>query len=253
MIDQHFTAAGRQQPPPPPGLLIVFEGGEGAGKTTQLNLLADRLQAALPDREVVTTAEPAGTPLGRRIRELLLAPDGTPIDPVSELMLFLAARADHIQTVIRPALDRGAIVLCDRFVDSTVVYQGHARGMGANRVREVSDWVTGRTIPDLVVVLDIDPEVGLARVAGRGTPDRMEQADRQFHKRVRVGFLACVASARDHERDQMIAPYQAGKMIRTTTGPRYVLLAADAPTDTIADAVWDHTAHILHLPTGATR
>jgi dTMP kinase len=171
------------------GYFIAFEGGEGAGKSTQEALLA----AALGERghEVVRTREPGGTPAGEQIRHVLLSPEFTGLDPRAEALLFAASRGEHVAHVIRPALERGAIVICDRYIDSSVAYQGYGRDLGPERVRDLSLWATGYLLPDLTVVLDVDPQVGLARFAQR---DRLEAEPLEYHRAVRAGFLALAAA-----------------------------------------------------------
>lgn len=171
---------------------IVFEGGEGAGKSTQSRALADYLEAR--GHRVVRTREPGGTPAAESIRSVLLDPANQGLDDRAEALLFAAARGDHAARVIRPALERGETVVCDRFLDSSVAYQGVARGLGAERVAELSLWATGGLVPDLTIVLDVDPALGLARVVG---PDRLEAEPLEWHARVRQGFLDIAAAAPD--------------------------------------------------------
>jgi dTMP kinase len=166
-----------------PGRLIAFEGVEGAGKSTQLELLRRVLEGR--GREVVVTREPGGTPAGERVRALLLDP-AVELQPRTEALLFAAARAELVERVIRPALERGAVVLCDRYLDSSLAYQGGARGLGRGPVEEVNRFATGGLLPDLVVLLDLDPAEGLRR--GHGAPDRIEAQDLGFHHRVREAF-----------------------------------------------------------------
>jgi dTMP kinase len=168
------------------GLFVVFEGGEGAGKSTQIRLLRGAIERA--GHDVVVTREPGGTPLGERLRELLLAPDGI-VGDRTEALLYAAARAQHVDEVIRPALEKGAVVLSDRYIDSSVVYQGIARELGDAQVAELNRWATGGLEPDLVVLLDIDPRIGLARATDGRTPDRLESEGSAFHRSVRDGFL----------------------------------------------------------------
>ncbi len=171
---------------------IVFEGGEGAGKSTQSAALSDYLQAR--GHEVLCTREPGGTPAAESIRAVLLDPANAGLDDRAEALLFAAARGDHAARVIRPALERGEIVISDRYLDSSVAYQGVARGLGAERVAELSLWATGGLVPDLTIVLDVDPALGLARVVG---PDRLESEPLEWHARVRQGFLDIAAAAPD--------------------------------------------------------
>lgn len=175
----------------PRPLFLTFEGPEGAGKSTQLARLAHRLNADGVPHTV--TREPGGTPLGSRVRDVLLDPDLS-IDPLPEFLLYSASRAQLVRHVIRPALARGEAVLCDRYLDSSVAYQGSGRGLDAGLLRGVTQAATGGLMPDLTVLLDLDPAVGLERAAARGRADRLEQADLAFHERVRGGFLALAAA-----------------------------------------------------------
>jgi len=166
------------------GYFIVFEGGEGAGKSTQERLLAEALTGR--GVTVVRTREPGGTPAGEEIRRVVLSPEFAGLDPRAEALLFAAARGEHVARVIRPALERGDIVICDRYLDSSVAYQGFARGLGPVRVRDLSLWATGDLLPDLTVVLDIDPAEGLGRFDQR---DRLEAEPLEYHQQVRSAFL----------------------------------------------------------------
>ena len=171
---------------------IVFEGGEGAGKSTQSRALADYLEAR--GHRVRRTREPGGTPAAEAIRAVLLDTANTGLDDRAEALLFAAARGDHAARVIRPALGAGEIVISDRYLDSSVAYQGVARDLGAERVADLSLWATGGLVPDLTIVLDVDPAVGLARVVG---PDRLESEPVEWHRRVRQAFLEIAAAAPD--------------------------------------------------------
>src|ERR687891_1609678 len=151
-----------------PGRLIAFEGVEGAGKSTQLELLRRALEGR--SREVVVTREPGGTQAGERVRALLLDPE-VELHPRAEALLFAAARAELVENVIRPALERGAVVLCDRYLDSSLAYQGGARGLGRGPVEQVNRFATGGLLPALVGLLDLDPAHGLGR--NRGGQDRI--------------------------------------------------------------------------------
>ncbi len=205
-----------------PGRFVVFEGGEGAGKSTQVALLRDALVAQ--GREVVVTREPGGTAAAEAIRALVLDPAHAGLDPRAEALLFAAARAEHAATLIRPALERGAIVICDRYIDSSVAYQGLGRDLGAAKIRELSAWATENLFPDLTVVLDIDPVVGLAR-AGQvnAAPDRMESEDLSFHQMVRQAFLA--AASADSQ--------------------RYAVIDAAADTESIHAQILDRIAAVV--------
>lgn len=170
------------------GLFITLEGPEGAGKSTNRDYIAARLREA--GKDVQLTREPGGTPLAERIRELLLAPSGEPMAVDTELLLMFAARAQHIEQVIRPALARGAVVLCDRFTDATYAYQGGGRGVPMARIAQLEAFVQGGLRPDLTLVFDLPVEVGLARAAARGRLDRFEQEARSFFEAVRQAYLA---------------------------------------------------------------
>lgn len=168
------------------GLFITLEGPEGAGKTTQLARLEARLRGT--GRRVTVTREPGGTPLGLRVREVVLDP-ALDMEPLSEFLLYSASRAQLVHDVLRPALERGDVVLCDRYFDSSLAYQGAGRGLPLPLLRGLTREVTGGLTPDLTLLLDLDPAVGLQRAALRGQPDRLEKADLAFHQRVREGFL----------------------------------------------------------------
>lgn len=174
------------------GLFVTLEGPEGAGKTTNREYLAERLRER--GVEVQLTREPGGTPLAERIRDLLLAPSDEPMAVDTELLLMFAARAQHIAQVIRPALARGAVVLCDRFTDATYAYQGGGRGLPESRIAELERFVQGDLRPDLTLVFDLPVEVGLARAAARGRLDRFEQEGREFFEAVRQTYLRRAAA-----------------------------------------------------------
>ncbi|HEX2701383.1 MAG TPA: dTMP kinase [Acidimicrobiales bacterium] len=164
-------------------LLIAFEGGEACGKSTQAALLADRLGAVL-------TREPGGTPVGERVRSLLLDPASGAIDPRAEALLLAAARAQHVADVVAPALATGSTVVSDRYSHSSLAYQGFGRGLPLDEVRSLSDWATAGLWPDAVVLLSLEAEEAEAR---RGTPDRFESESRAFHRRVEAGFRSLAA------------------------------------------------------------
>jgi dTMP kinase len=171
------------------GKFIVFEGVEGAGKTTQIQQTAAWLQGFYGgDKSIVITREPGGTNLGRQIRQILLDDLDGGIDRRAELLLYGADRAQHVASIIRPHLERGDIVLCDRFTDSTIAYQGYGRRFDRTEIDRVNQLATGGLQSDLTFWLDLDVTVGLDRVALRGQLDRMERATLDFHQRVRQGY-----------------------------------------------------------------
>lgn len=165
---------------------MTVEGPDGAGKTTQLSLLADYLRTQ--GAEVVMTREPGGTPAGEAIRTILLSPEMT-LGERSELLLYLAARAEHVRMVVRPALSRGAIVLCDRFYDSTLVYQSMVRGLPLETVLQINDFATDGLEPDVTFLFDAEPALLAERIGRRGVQDRMELEGLAFQQKVRQGFL----------------------------------------------------------------
>ena len=169
------------------GLFITLEGPEGAGKSTNREYLAARLREHGID--VLMTREPGGTPLAERIRELLLAPSDETMAADTELLLMFAARAQHLAQVIRPALARGTVVLCDRFTDATYAYQGGGRGLSVERIATLETFVQGTLRPDLTLVFDLPIEIGLARAAARGRLDRFEQEGHAFFEAVRQAYL----------------------------------------------------------------
>jgi dTMP kinase len=199
------------------GRFITFEGGEGTGKSTQIRLLAERLQAAGLD--TVVTREPGGSAGAEIIRHLVLSGVGKALGADSEALLFAAARDDHVQGVIAPALRRGAWVLCDRFVDSTRVYQGKLSDADLSMIKAMERVTIGDLQPDLTIVLDIPAEVGLARAAarrGKAAADRFESEDITFHRRLRDAF----------------------RQITVDDPLRCVLVAADAEIGVVAERVW---------------
>jgi len=170
-------------------LFIALEGGDGSGKTTQARLLHEWLVSR--GREVVLTREPGGTSLGRTLRREVL--HGEDLDPRTEALLYAADRAHHVHTLVRPALVRGAVVVTDRYIDSSVAYQGAARGLGREEIRDLSSWATDGLLPTLTVVLDVDAATAATRRSG--TPDRLEREPDAFHEEVRATFLALAAAA----------------------------------------------------------
>jgi len=171
-----------------PGLFVCFEGGDGAGKSTQVRLLTEALERR--GRRVVVTRQPGGTPLGQQIRDLVL--HGDHMAARAEALLFAADKAHHVEALIRPALAEGAVVVTDRYVDSSITYQGAGRDLGADEIRDLQHWAVGGVLPDLTIVLDVDPEVGRAR---RGeVHDRLESEADAFHAAVRQGYLDLAAA-----------------------------------------------------------
>ncbi|MDG4778718.1 dTMP kinase [Micromonospora sp. WMMD961] len=210
------------------GLFVVFEGGEGAGKSTQLTALAERLRGH--GREVVVTREPGATGVGRRIRSMVLDTSGDDApSPRAEALLYAADRAHHVATVVRPALVRGGVVISDRYVDSSLAYQGAGRTLPVDEVSWLSSWATGGLKPDLVVLLDVEPHTGLSRVASRNTgTDRLEAESIAFHERVRYAFLDLAAA----------------------DPKRYLVLDASRPADEITALVIRRVEEMLGKPGG---
>lgn len=174
------------------GLFITFEGGDGSGKSTQASLLGEWL--SVQGRTVVRTREPGGTEVGLEIRELVLHHRGD-IDPRAEALLYAADRAHHIATLVRPALERGEVVIQDRYFDSSIAYQGAGRVLDSEEVRQLSLWATDSLIPDLTVLLDLDEGVARERLtAAHKRFDRLENEKAEFHSRVRQGFLGLAAA-----------------------------------------------------------
>jgi len=199
-------------------LFVTFEGIEGSGKSTHLRLLANALRSA--GHNVVETREPGGTALGQALRELLLAPSATPPEPLAELLLYCADRAQHVAQVIRPALAAGQVVLCDRFSDSTLAYQGYARSLDLGTVRALDAAARGGLEPDLTFLLDCPPDAGLARARARsGSSDRFEQEALAFHEAVQRGFHALAATAPGRYRiiDTVPPAAQVAERIRAET------------------------------------
>ena len=192
-------------------MLITVEGVEGSGKSTQCRRLAESLRARGLD--VVLTREPDGTPMGAAIRGLFAADGPTPT-PLTQVFLFMAARQQHVAEVIRPALSRGAVVLSDRYADATMAYQGFGQGVDLETIRDLTALATGGLLPDLTLVLDLEPAVGMARIRGR-EHDAFEKMDLAFHRRVREGYLE----------------------IARTEKRRVVVLSADQASDALFAAV----------------
>ena len=178
------------------GKFITIEGGEGAGKSTNISFIKDYLEQR--GLEVVLTREPGGTPLAERIREILLDKNETDMSSDTELLLMFAARAQHLSEMIIPAIQQGKWVICDRFTDATYAYQGGGRGIGYDRISILENWVQGDLRPDMTIILDLSIEVGLSRANSRSEPDRFEQEDIEFFNRVRNTYLARVDKNPEH-------------------------------------------------------
>jgi dTMP kinase len=205
----------------PTGAFVVFEGGDGVGKSTQVRLLAERLAAA--GHEVVTTFEPGATPLGAVLRGVLLHSDAGDVGARTEALLYAADKAEHLHEVVRPALARGAVVVCDRYVDSMVAYQGAGRVLDPVEVERIARWATDDLRPDLTVLLDLAPSEGLD---GLSEPDRLESAGLDFHDRARAFFLALA------ERDP----------------DRYLVLPARRSREELAEAISARIEQLVSSP-----
>ncbi|MFN0263651.1 dTMP kinase [Tepidamorphus sp. 3E244] len=207
------------------GRFITFEGGEGTGKSTQSRRLAGTLRNRGLD--VVETREPGGSPAAELIRKIILSGAAEPLGAEAETMLFFAARDDHLNTVIRPALERGQWVVCDRFVDSTRAYQEHAGNVPAELIRSLERAVIGDTWPDLTVILDIDAQTGLTRARGEtgNDDDRFERADVAYHERIRDAFRKIAQAEPD----------------------RCVLIDAASSPGKVAEAVWKAASKRIEL------
>ncbi len=210
-----------------PGRFITFEGGEGAGKSTQIQILADRLNGS--DLRAIVTREPGGSPGAEIMRHLLLSGVGKLLGAETETLLFAAARADHVQHVIKPALDRGIWVLCDRFTDSTRVYQGKLGKVNPKLINAMERVTIGNLKPDLTLVLDVPVAVGMARAIkrrGKVVADRFEQENFEFHETLRDAYRQLVAD----------------------NPTRCVLIDANADPDTVASRVWETVRQRLLAP-----
>ena len=203
------------------GAFITLEGGDGSGKSTQMGALAEWLQHG--GHTVVQAREPGGTDLGVELREIILHRRGY-MAPRAEALLYAADRAHHVATVVRPALDRGDVVLQDRYLDSSVAYQGAGRVLDATEVRELSLWATERLLPHLTVLLDLDPRVGRARLdASRTRYDRLEAEEVDFHERVRAAYLA----------------------LATAEPNRFLVLDATLPIDELQQSIRHRVSELL--------
>lgn len=200
------------------GVFVCFEGGEGAGKSTQSRLLAEWLREQT--HPVLLTFEPGDTPVGQDIRRIVLDPATGHLADRTEALLYAADKAEHIEKVVRPALATGAVVITDRYVDTSLAYQGTGRGIDAAELEHVLRWATGDLRPDLTVVLDLEPEHGLGRFEGR---DRIEGESVEFHQRARRGFLDLAAADPDH----------------------YLVLDAKQPVELLAEAIRERVAPLV--------
>lgn len=201
------------------GHFVTLEGGEGAGKSTLVAALAERARGRGID--VILCREPGGTPLGERLREALFGLETAP-SALGELLTFSAARAELVATVIRPGLDAGALVICDRFTDSTLAYQGYGRGLDIETIRAVNAAATGGLVPELTLLLDLEPAVGRARGQAGGS-DYLEREAIAFHEQVRAGFLALAAAE----------------------PTRWVVLDASQPADAVREAAWARVESLI--------
>ena len=208
------------------GRFITFEGGEGCGKSTQIRLLADRLRSV--GRDVLLTREPGGTALAEKIRSLVREESDDPPGFRAETLLFLAARAQVVENVIRPALASGTWVLCDRFADSTFAYQGYGRGLDLDELKRINSFATGGLEPDMTILLNVSPEVSAKRMRAREAAtntdaDRMEKAGDGFHTRLRQGFLELAAAEPE----------------------RFAVIQADGSVEEVEEAVWNSIQPML--------
>jgi dTMP kinase len=206
------------------GLLITLEGGEGVGKTTQIASLVQRLKDL--GKDVIAMREPGGTVISEQIRDVVLSAKNTGIKDMTEVLLFQAARAQIYGEVVIPALEAGKIVLMDRSLDSSVAYQGMARGFGREVIEQLNDLSTAKTMPDLTLLLDAPVEIGLKRRNGTGEVDRLDMQNGGFHQRVRDAYLT---------------------LAKENKGKRWVLIDASKDTDQVASAIWQVVAEKLGL------
>jgi len=224
-----------QTKPAAHGLFITFEGGEGVGKSTQITRIADRLRARGFD--VLATREPGGSPGAEAVRHVLLSGAAEPFGPKMEALLFAAARSDHVEQVIRPAVERGAIVLCDRFLDSSRVYQGVTGNLDPAFVKALEKVAINGMMPDMTLILDVDPELGMQRAMARrgdGVADRYEKEDLAVHQRRREAYLA-IAAAEPERCIVVDASGEAEEVERVIAAA--VFAAIEARTETSAEPV----------------
>ncbi len=218
-----MSASGKQAQSPPGmilGTFITFEGCEGSGKTTQAEMLKEHLVEM--GREVVLVREPGGTPVGRVIRRMLLDPELPRLAPVTEALLFAADRAQQVRDVIRPALQKGVTVIGDRYVDSSLAYQGVGRGCGLEPIKNLNDWATGGLEPNLTIFLDMSVKESLARVSG-AEPDRIEREPLEFHENVRYAY----------------------SMLQRIFSYRYAVIDASGTPEMVHERVVEETGKIL--------
>lgn len=208
------------------GRFITFEGGEGCGKSTQIRLLADRLRAS--GKDILLAREPGGTPLAERIRSLVREEIDDPPNARAETLLFLASRAQLVESVLRPALASGKWVLCDRFADSTFAYQGYGRGFDLAELKRLNGFATGGLVPDRTVLLTVSPDVAARRMrmreaATHTSADRMERAGEDFHKRLNEGFLSLAAAEPD----------------------RFSVIESDGTVEEVSERIWNSIRPML--------
>lgn len=199
------------------GLFIAVEGGDGAGKSTQVKMLADKLQTL--GHEVLITREPGGSPIAEKIRHVVLDVANLGLNERAEALLFAASRAEHVASTIEPALAAGKTVISDRYMDSSIAYQGIARGLGLEHIRNLNLWATNNLVPDLTIILDVDAEHGLNRVAD---PNRLEEESTEFHAVVRDAFL----------------------QLATLSPERYLVVSANKPAEEIAEVIFERVKSI---------
>lgn len=203
---------------PHPGVFVSFEGGDGAGKSTQSRLLGEWVEREL-GREVVRTREPGGTAMGLQLRQLVL--HGEDVDPRTEALLYATDRAHHVASKVRPALERGAVVITDRYLDSSLAYQAGGRELGIEELRDLQMWAVGGLLPDVTILLDLDPALLPQRLTG--APDRLERSGADFHRRTRDAYLDLAAAEPD----------------------RWTVLEANRPIDDLALEVRHRVAPLL--------
>ncbi len=203
------------------GKFITIEGSEGVGKTTNINFIVDYLTKH--NRRMIETREPGGTAAAEEIRNILLNSNGELIPDIAELLLFFAARSLHLENVILPALVAGKFVICDRFTDATIAYQGYGRGFDIERINNIAQWVHADIQPDLTILLDAPAEIGMQRAKKRGAIDRMESEEISFYERVREGYLQLAEQYND----------------------RFVVIDANQSLDLVQKAIMTHLEDLI--------